>query len=112
MDLDEVAEELYAVPPDEFVAYQAGLPEHPEMAADGGPGDRKERCDLAGTELAAGQGGHNLPARRVGDRREHIHDRKRNSKVTLCRAIRLWSARPTPSFTGGRNGAFDAYEVG
>jgi hypothetical protein len=69
-------------PPDEFVVDQAGLPEHPEMAADGRPRDGKERRDLAGAEIAASQGGHDLSAGWVSDRREHIHDRKRNSAVT------------------------------
>jgi hypothetical protein len=53
---------------------QASLPEHPEMAADGRPGDGKERRHLAGAEIAAGQGGHHLSAGRVSDRGEHFHD--------------------------------------
>ena len=61
---------------------QARLPEHPQVAADGGPGDGKKRCDLAGAEIADGQGGHDLPAGWVSNRREHVHDRKRNSTVT------------------------------
>jgi len=52
------------------------------MAADGRPRDGKERRDLAGAEIAASQGGHDLSAGWVSDRREHIHDRKRNSAVT------------------------------
>ena len=43
------------------------------MPADGRPGDGKERGYLAGGEIAAGQGGHHLPACRISDRRERIH---------------------------------------
>jgi hypothetical protein len=61
-------------PPDDFVMDQAGLPENPEVAANSGPRDGKQGCDLTGAEIAAGQGGHDLPAGRVSDCREHIHD--------------------------------------
>jgi len=53
---------------------QASLPEHPEMAADGRPGDGKERRHLAGAEIAAGQGGHHISAGGVSERGEHFHD--------------------------------------
>ncbi len=43
------------------------------MPADGRPGDGKERGYLAGGEIAAGQGGHHLPACQISDRRERIH---------------------------------------
>jgi hypothetical protein len=63
---------------------QAGLPENPEVAANSGPRDGKQGCDLTGAEIAAGQGGHDLPAGRVSDCREHIHD----GSVTA--QLRIW----------------------
>jgi hypothetical protein len=33
---------------------QAGLPENPEVAANSGPRDGKQGCDLTGAEIAAG----------------------------------------------------------
>jgi len=72
------------VPPDDFVMDQAGLPENPEVAANSGPSDGKQGCDLTGAEIAAGQGGHDLPAGRVSDCREHIHD----GSVTA--QLRIW----------------------
>jgi hypothetical protein len=41
-------------PPDDFVMDQAGLPENPEVAANSGPRDGKQGCDLTGAEIAAG----------------------------------------------------------
>jgi hypothetical protein len=35
---------------------QASLPEDPEVAANSGPRDGKQGCDLTGAEIAAGQG--------------------------------------------------------
>jgi hypothetical protein len=67
-------EAIDPAPPDEFVMDQASLPEHPEMPADGRPGDGKERRHLAGAEIAAGQGGHHLSAGGVSERGEHFHD--------------------------------------
>ena len=74
-------------PPDDFVADQAGLSEHPKMAADGGPGYGEKRGNLAGAEIAARQGRYDVPACRISDRRERIHGRKRNSSVTFLRAV-------------------------
>jgi hypothetical protein len=60
-------------PPGDFVTNQAGLPEDPEMAANSRSRDGKQGCDITGVEIAAGQGGHDLPAGRVSHCREHIH---------------------------------------
>jgi hypothetical protein len=57
------------------------------MPADGGPGYGEERGNLAGAEITASQRRYNLPACRISDRRERIHSRKRNSSVTLSRAV-------------------------
>jgi len=82
-------EAVDTAPPDEFVTDQAGLSEDPEVAANSGPRNGKQGCGLTSAEIAAGQGGHDLPAGRVSDCREHIHDGKRNSTVTHLWAIRL-----------------------
>ena len=63
-------------PSDEFAADQAGLPEYPEVAADGGPGNGKQRRDLAGAQITAGQRGQDLSAGRVSHRGKHVHDPK------------------------------------
>jgi hypothetical protein len=60
------------------------------MAADGGPGHREERGDLASAEIAASQRGYDLPACRISDRRERIH---RESVTAVLRFGELFQKR-------------------
>jgi hypothetical protein len=67
------------------------------VATDGGPGDRKERRDLAGAEIAAGQGGHDLSAGRVSDRGEHFHAESVTAQLRVWWAIRFFGFPTTGS---------------
>ena len=83
-----------AVTADEGVADQPALPQHPQMAADGGPADREPVGDLACREALIAQHDQDVSPHRVGDRRRQVVHEKHVTSL-----LRVWQGPATGGST-------------